>query len=131
MRGGIAREGSSHFSGRGQSRKSSGRVPILGKLGYTAVIANNGNEVLDLLKRQNFDVVLMDVQMPEMDGITATRKIREYEKSTIGHIPIIAMTAHALNADRIRAFRAGEHRPFDRLANCRSGKNGAMGLHSR
>jgi CheY-like chemotaxis protein len=80
---------------------------FLAKLGYTSVIANNGHEAIDLLKQQSFDVVLMDIQMPEMDGISATQRIREYEKSTHGHIPIIAMTAHAMEADRIRCLAAG------------------------
>jgi PAS domain S-box-containing protein len=80
---------------------------LLAKLGYTLVIANNGHEAIDLLKQQTFDLVLMDVQMPEMDGISATKRIREYEKSTHGHIPIIAMTAHVMKEDRTRCLAAG------------------------
>jgi signal transduction histidine kinase/ActR/RegA family two-component response regulator len=80
---------------------------LLAKLGYTHVIANNGREAVDLFKQQGFELVLMDVQMPEMDGISATKKIREYEQSTDRHIPIIAMTAHAMEADRIRCLDAG------------------------
>jgi two-component system sensor histidine kinase/response regulator len=80
---------------------------LLAKLGYTLVIANNGQEAIDLLKQQTFDLVLMDVQMPEMDGISATKRIREYEKSTHGHIPIIAMTAHVMKEDRARCLAAG------------------------
>jgi two-component system sensor histidine kinase/response regulator len=80
---------------------------LLAKLGYTLVIANNGKEAVDLLKQQTFDLVLMDVQMPEMDGIVATERIRERERSTHGHIPIIAMTAHAMKGDRTRCLAAG------------------------
>src|SRR6202034_2781480 len=80
---------------------------LLTKLGCTLVIANNGHEALDLLKRHPFDLVLMDVQMPEMDGLSATKQIREYEKSTHEHIPIIAMTAHVMKDDRTRCLVAG------------------------
>jgi signal transduction histidine kinase/DNA-binding NarL/FixJ family response regulator len=80
---------------------------ILAKLGHTLVIANNGLEAIDELKQQTFDLVLMDVQMPEMDGILATKIIREHEQSTRDHIPIIAMTAHAMTGDRARCLAAG------------------------
>jgi signal transduction histidine kinase/DNA-binding response OmpR family regulator len=80
---------------------------ILAKLGHILVIANNGLEAIEQLKQQAFDLVLMDVQMPEMDGILATKVIREQEKSTHGHIPIIAMTAHAMTGDRARCLAAG------------------------
>jgi len=80
---------------------------LLAKLGYTLVIANDGKEAVDLLTQQTFDLVLMDVQMPEMDGIVATERIRERERSTHGHIPIIAMTAHAMKGDRTRCLAAG------------------------
>jgi two-component system, sensor histidine kinase and response regulator len=80
---------------------------ILAKLGHILVIANNGLEAIELLNQQAFDLVLMDVQMPEMDGILATKVIREHEKSTHDHIPIIAMTAHAMTGDRARCLAAG------------------------
>ncbi len=80
---------------------------ILAKLGHTLVIANNGLEAIEQLKQHPFDLVLMDVQMPEMDGILATKVIREVEKSTHDHIPIIAMTAHAMTGDRARCLAAG------------------------
>jgi CheY-like chemotaxis protein len=80
---------------------------ILAKLGHILVIANNGLEAIEQLKQQAFDLVLMDVQMPEMDGILATKVIREHEKSTHNHIPIIAMTAHAMTGDRARCLAAG------------------------
>jgi CheY-like chemotaxis protein len=79
----------------------------LAKLGHTLVIANNGQEAIDLLQQQTFDLLLMDVQMPELDGFLATKRIREHEKSTHGHIPIIAMTAHAMKGDRARCLAAG------------------------
>jgi two-component system, sensor histidine kinase and response regulator len=80
---------------------------LLTKLGCTLVIANNGHEAIALLKQHTFDLVLMDVQMPEMDGISATKRIREYEKFTHEHIPIIAMTAHVMKDDRTRCLAAG------------------------
>ena len=80
---------------------------LLAKLGHTPVVANNGREAIDLLEQERFDLVLMDIQMPEMDGILATKSIREREKSTHRHIPIIAMTAHAMKGDRTRCLAAG------------------------
>jgi two-component system sensor histidine kinase/response regulator len=80
---------------------------MLEKTGHSSVVAGNGLIALSLLAKHNFDLVLMDVQMPEMDGLTATRKIRESEKSTSRHLPIIAMTAHAMKGDRERCMEAG------------------------
>jgi two-component system sensor histidine kinase/response regulator len=80
---------------------------MLKKMGHSLVIAGNGNEALSLLATQTFDLVLMDIQMPEMDGLTATKKIREGEKSTHLHLPIIAMTAYALKGDSERCLEAG------------------------
>jgi len=79
----------------------------LEKLGHSVVIANNGAEALSLLASRRFDLVLMDIQMPEMDGLTATQRIRERELATQTHIPIIAMTAHAMKGDRERCLEAG------------------------
>ncbi len=76
-------------------------------MGHATVVANNGREALDLLSRQRFDLVLMDIQMPEMDGIAATARIREGEISTQSHIPIIAMTAHTMKGDRERCSCRG------------------------
>ena len=80
---------------------------MLQKMGHTTVVAGNGKEVLLLLSLHRFDLVLMDIQMPEMDGLTATRKIRESERETQRHVPIIAMTAHAMKGDRERCIEAG------------------------
>jgi two-component system sensor histidine kinase/response regulator len=80
---------------------------ILEKRGHRVVVANNGVEALKALHQQDFDVVLMDVQMPEMGGFEAARKIRERERGGRVHIPIIAMTAHAMNGDRERCLEAG------------------------
>src|SRR5205807_918407 len=80
------------------------------KRGHTVSVANNGREALELLERarwEGFDVVLMDVQMPEMDGLEATASIRARERATGRHIPIIAMTAHAMKGDRERCLEAG------------------------
>ena len=80
---------------------------MLQKMGHTVAIAGNGKEVLLLVTVHRFDLVLMDIQMPEMDGLTATRKIRESERETQLHLPIIAMTAHAMKGDRERCIEAG------------------------
>jgi two-component system sensor kinase len=75
--------------------------------GHRVTVANNGREALILLERDKFDLVLMDMQMPEMDGFEATAAIRLREKTTGGHIPIIAMTANAMKGDRERCLAAG------------------------
>ena len=67
----------------------------------------DGRQVLEALDRENFDLILMDVQMPEMDGLEATRRVREKEASTGGRIPIVAMTAHAMETDMNRCLAAG------------------------
>src|ERR1700677_3793201 len=77
------------------------------KMGHSVVVPGNGHLALLLLATQPFDLVLMDVQMPEMDGLTAVGKIRESEQSTSFHLPIIAMTAHAMKGDRERCIAAG------------------------
>ena len=92
---------------------------LLEKRGHRVTIANNGREALEALDRERFDVVLMDVQMPEMGGFEATAKIRDTERLNGGHVRIIAMTAHALKGDRERCLAAGMDgylsKPIDRL----------------
>jgi signal transduction histidine kinase/CheY-like chemotaxis protein len=76
-------------------------------LGYSCVTAGNGLEVLELLKQQPFDVILMDCQMPEMDGFETTRAIRQLADKTIREIPIIALTANAMSGDQQLCINAG------------------------
>ncbi len=80
---------------------------LLEARGHRVTVANNGREALTLVEQDVFDLVLMDGQMPEMDGYAATRAIREREKTTGGHIPIIAMTANAMKGDRESCLDAG------------------------
>jgi PAS domain S-box-containing protein len=82
-------------------------IHLLKNAGHAVTLASNGREALELLAAGSFDVVLMDVRMPEMGGFEATAKIREEEARTGGHIPIIAMTAHAMKGDRERCLEAG------------------------
>jgi two-component system sensor histidine kinase/response regulator len=80
---------------------------VLEKHGHVVVTAGNGRAALVQLEKSNFDVVLMDIQMPEMDGFEATAAIRKEEESSGKHLPIIAMTAHAMEGDRERCLAAG------------------------
>jgi two-component system sensor histidine kinase/response regulator len=80
---------------------------LLTRRGHRVTVVNNGREALDALAREAFDLVLMDVQMPEMGGFEATAAIRARERETGGHIRIVAMTAHAMNGDRERCVAAG------------------------
>ncbi len=82
-------------------------VTLLRKRGYDVVVAENGRETLDVLEREKVDLVLMDVQMPVMDGFEAIHAIRTKEQSTGAHLPIIALTAHAMKGDRERCLAAG------------------------
>jgi CheY-like chemotaxis protein len=80
---------------------------LLERRGHSVIVAENGRQALTAIERHKFDLVLMDVQMPEMGGLEATRLIREKEKSTGEHLPILAMTAHAMQGDRERCIAAG------------------------
>jgi CheY-like chemotaxis protein len=80
---------------------------LLTRMKHTVVVAGNGKEALRTLERESFDLVLMDIQIPEMDGLEATAHIREKEKGTGRHLPVIALTAHAMKGDRERCLEAG------------------------
>jgi CheY-like chemotaxis protein len=82
-------------------------VRLLEKRGHRVAVAGNGREALDALEKEKFDLVFMDVQMPELDGLEATAIIREREKSSGRHQPIIALTAHAMKGDREKCLAAG------------------------
>jgi len=95
-------------------------VRILEKQGHHVSLASTGREALDFLNRDSFDLILMDVQMPGMDGFEAAAAIRAKEKSSGEHIPIVAMTAHAMKGDRERCLAAGMDdyvsKPFQSVA---------------
>jgi PAS domain S-box-containing protein len=80
---------------------------LIEKRGHAVTVVRSGREALEALEKSTFDAVLMDVQMPEMDGFEATVEIRKKEKTTGEHIPIIAMTAYAMRGDRERCLTAG------------------------
>ena len=80
---------------------------LLGKMGHTVKVANNGREALELWQGGQFDAILMDVDMPVMNGYEATRLIREQEQTQGSHIPIVAMTAHAMQGAREECLRHG------------------------
>ncbi len=82
-------------------------IKLLENMGHSALPAKNGQEALNVLENHPVDLVLMDVQMPDMDGFEATGIIREREKSSGAHLPIIAMTAYALKGDREKCLEAG------------------------
>jgi two-component system, sensor histidine kinase and response regulator len=82
-------------------------VRLLEKRGHSVVVANNGLEAVQALEKESFDLVFMDVQMPEMDGLEATAAIREKEKSSGQRQPIIALTAHAMKGDREKCIAGG------------------------
>jgi PAS domain S-box-containing protein len=80
---------------------------LLKKRGHSVTVASDGQEAVSLFESHTFDIVLMDVQMPEIDGLEATRLIRRHEQQTGTHVPIIAMTAHAMTGDRQQCLQAG------------------------
>ena len=80
---------------------------ILEKLGHAVTLAANGQETFDIVVRGSVDLVLMDVQMPVMDGLESTAAIRRHEQASASHIPIIAVTAHAMQGDKERFLAAG------------------------
>lgn len=80
---------------------------LLEKQGHSAVAVGSGREALLALQQQNFDLALMDVQMPDMDGFETTKAIRVQERTSGKHLPIVAMTAHAMSGDRERCLEAG------------------------
>ena len=90
---------------------------LLEKRGHRVKLAASGREALALFERHRFDLILMDVQMPDMDGIEATTLIRERERQTGGYTPIVALTAHTIKGDRERCLEAGMdgyiHKPID------------------
>lgn len=82
-------------------------IGLLEKLGHSVTIAQNGVEALEKLSANSFDLVLMDVQMPEMDGFHATQELRRREQTTGLHIPVVAMTAHTMKGDRENCLAVG------------------------
>jgi CheY-like chemotaxis protein len=82
-------------------------VGMMRKRGHVVTVVNTGIEALAAVERETFDIVLMDVQMPEMGGLEATMAIRKREKATGHHLRIVAMTAHAMHGDRERCLAAG------------------------
>lgn len=82
-------------------------VTLLSRAGMECVTVDNGRKAVEAWEREQFDRVIMDVQMPVMDGLTATRLIREKEREAGRHTPIIAITAHAMAEDKDLCFDAG------------------------
>ena len=95
-------------------------IRTLEKMGHSVVVAENGRDAVSLVGKHTFDLVLMDIQMPILDGLTATRQIRDAESEGHSHTPIIAMTAHAMKGDRERCLESGMDgyvsKPIDRKA---------------
>ncbi|MGQ1785572.1 MULTISPECIES: response regulator [unclassified Saccharicrinis] len=89
----------------------------LSKFGYKIDIANNGKEALDMIKRGKYDLVIMDLMMPVMDGLQATTEIRKYEKRMSYSTPIIGLTANTFDADREKCLAHGMNeymsKPFE------------------
>ncbi|MBI5570703.1 MAG: response regulator [Desulfomonile tiedjei] len=94
-------------------------MKMLQRMGHTVTVAGNGREALELVQRANFDLILMDVQMPQMDGLEATAALREREALIGGHVPVIAMTAYAMTGDRERCLAAGMDEYISKPINAR------------
>ena len=122
-------------------------IALLEKWGHTVTLATNGRNAVEAWKAAEFDLIVMDVQMPDMDGLEATRLIREAELPLGKHIPIVAITAHALTGDRQKCLDAGMdgyaskplriaelHREiaqfFESSSNVTSTASAALGMHS-
>jgi CheY-like chemotaxis protein len=92
-------------------------IAILERWGHTVTVVDDGRAALAAVARERFDAILMDVQMPTMDGLRATEEIRASERLTGGHVPIVAMTARTMLGDRERCLEAGMDayvgKPFD------------------
>jgi CheY-like chemotaxis protein len=82
-------------------------VRALERRGHRVLLAQNGREAVTLASQEHFDLILMDIQMPGMDGYEATAAIREMERATGSHAPIVAITAHAMKTDQERCLAAG------------------------
>jgi CheY-like chemotaxis protein len=82
-------------------------IHVLERRGHTVLVAENGREALEILERERVDAILMDIQMPEMDGFQATAAIREKEKTSGGRVPIVALTANAMRGDGERCLAQG------------------------
>lgn len=82
-------------------------VLLLKKIGFAVQVANNGREAVEAVKEGAFSVILMDCQMPEMDGFEATEVIRQWEETRKERIPIIAMTANAMQGDKEKCLAVG------------------------
>ena len=104
--------------GEGDNDILEAQAAAMEKAGHTVRIANNGHEVLGAAQQGDYDLIFMDIQMPDMDGYTATAAIREKERQSGGHIPIVAMTAHAMQGDAEKCISAGMDgyvsKPIDR-----------------
>ncbi|NNF99330.1 MAG: response regulator [Desulfobacteraceae bacterium] len=82
-------------------------VPLLENIGHRVQVVSNGEEAISAIEKDQFDLILMDIQMPVMDGVEATRRIRSHENPAISILPIIAITAHAVTGDREKFLHAG------------------------
>ena len=80
---------------------------LLERRGYQVTVADNGVQALATLERQQFELILMDIQMPEMGGFETTQRIREKERTSGSHIPIVAITANVMKGDRERCIQTG------------------------